>query len=88
MVPFAQKECPTSIKHKEAWPAKNPEKTKIAVFRFWELYDREKNDLMRIECICGYSKNDPDMAIPHALKVQRQMDFGSQHKLEQQCHGS
>ena len=56
MVPLDQKECPTSLKHKEAWMEENPEKMKITVFRSWELHDGEKNDLLRIECIRSITK--------------------------------
>ena len=31
----------------------------------------KKNDLLRLECIRGYYKSDPNMAIQHALEVQK-----------------
>ena len=71
MVPFAQKECPTTIKKKETWLANNPGRMKITSFVSWEMVDGNKNDLLRLECIPGYYKRDPNMAIQCALEVQK-----------------
>ena len=47
----------------------NPEKMKIAVFCSWELFNSEKNDILRLACIHGYYKIDPDKAIQRALET-------------------
>ena len=35
------------------------------------MIDGNKNDLLRLECIRGYYKSDPNMAIQRALEVQK-----------------
>ena len=71
IVPFTQKECPTSIKQKEKYLTKYPTKMQVTSFASWELFDGEKNDLKRLECIRGYCKNDPEMAVQLTLEVQK-----------------
>ena len=71
MLQFARKECPTSIAKKEAWLVKNPDRMKITSFVSWEMIDGNKNDLLRLDCIHGYYKSDPNMAIQRALEVQK-----------------
>ena len=51
------------VLHKNNGLENNSEKMKIAVFHLWELYDCEKNDVLRLIRIHGYYKNDLDMAI-------------------------
>ena len=59
-----------SYKHQEEEGIHGAEHSNLSVFQFhsWDQFDGEKNELERFDYICGYFKDDPEMAMSWSLE--------------------